>query len=105
MKVSKIKRVRRGEGNRTPVTLKVKIPKAWENFLRMLENEIELFHLLAKSILYSNIHDADVCTTLEEAVLTSPSWKVHNLSPCNYEEADTRIFLHILDAVRKGVVR
>ena len=37
----------------------------------------------------------NVSTTMDNAVLT-------NLSPCLHEEADTRLFLHAADAVKKG---
>lgn len=96
-------RQHRGEGNRTKVAQTSKIPRNWENFLRLSENKVELFHLLAKSIATFSVAGVALCATLDENVITSPVKEdVSAISPCNHEEADTRIFLHVADAVKEG---
>ncbi|KAH3893913.1 hypothetical protein DPMN_018065 [Dreissena polymorpha] len=58
------------------------IPGNWESFLRIYDNKTGLFTYLAEQ-------------------LTSKD--TSQISPCNHEEADKRIMLHVKDAVQTGM--
>ncbi|CAG9823956.1 unnamed protein product [Phaedon cochleariae] len=96
-------RQKRGEGSRIRVTLSTKVPKGWENFLRHADNKTALFELLAESISNSNIPGKTFFATLEDSVVSSPfGADSSSMAPCNHEEADTRLFVHLADAVAHG---
>lgn len=79
------------------------IPKNWHQFLRVSENKTEIFSLL---------NDAAESTPLppgKELVLTDgpgvtciPMRDTSALAPCNHEEADTRMMVHIADITNRG---
>jgi hypothetical protein len=94
-------RSKRGIGARQRVTGKGKIPKNWQNFLRDNSNKTELFQFLADKIVEhctSNI----VYVTRGETVVCNQDTVLGNLAPCNHEEADTRIFVHVRHCVENG---
>ena len=48
--------------------------------------------------------DQKIVSTLDETVLTSPRLQdISALSPCNHEEADTRLLLHAFDATKRQI--
>lgn len=99
-------RKHRGCGIRTRVTLTTKIPKSWPNFLRESENKEELFRLLASSIPSIKEEGKELYTTMGASALTSTGRDTEGrLHPCDHEEADTRIMLHISDAVAEGLIK
>ena len=73
----------------------------WQEFLRVDDNKTELFSFLA-----SNVAEIDtnkqIITTQGTGVLCSNRQNLSTLAPCTHEEADTRIFLHVKDAVQQG---
>ena len=75
-------REKRGSGVRRNVSSHVKIPSNWMAFLRDSTNKSELFQVLSYKI------------------------SVFDFSPnkivCNHEEADTRIIVHLQDAIANG---
>lgn len=88
----------------------MKVPSNWKSFLPVNENKSELFSYLARKITESNTSGKVIVNTLQEKVLVSPPViNVDNLEPCNHEEADTRIFLHVKhakgDGYRKVIIR
>lgn len=97
-------RLKRGEGTRIRMSLSTKVPKGWENFLRHADNKTALFHLLATSICDLNVAGKTFFATVEESVIGNPTdADCSTLAPCNHEEADTRLFVHVADAVRNGL--
>lgn len=89
---------------RTRVSLTTKIPAGWENFLRHDDNKTELFRLLALSIEKLQCNGVTLCSTLGDSVILSPKLEnlLEGLAPCNHEEADTRLFVHVANAVKHG---
>ena len=88
---------------RCRVTSTTKIPSNWQGFLRVDENKTELFSLLAQKTQELYIEGKQIVTTFGEKVLTSPvRSSTHSLAPCTHEEADTRIFIHVADAIQEG---
>ena len=76
------------------------MPKNWKDFLQVDENRflsLEVIRLPTEEgkIIYSTI-GTEVLSSLAAADVSS-------MAPCSHEEADTRLFVHVADAVRKGV--
>ena len=94
-------RSRRGAGIRRRVEANTKIPKNWNDFLKDDKNKEELFVFLAKESMNVN-GDGQIVSTCKTEVLTSEERDVSLLAPCDHEEADTRIFLHMADCVQHG---
>lgn len=99
-------REKRGTGQRIRVTASAKIPKGWANFLRDNANKEGLFHLLS-----SICHSHDFGNGNELIITDGSNALINNacedrrrtsLQPCNHEEADTRIMVHVADAVAQG---
>ena len=93
-------RSKRGKGVRRRVEPSSAVPQNWQEFLRVDDNKTELFSFLA-----SNVADIDtnkhLITTHSTGVLCSNRQDVSDLAPCTHEEADTRILLHLQDAVQQ----
>ena len=70
------------------------VPKNWQQSLRVSTNKIELFKLLSNELMMVTISAGQE--------LVNPARKTVNISPCNHEEADSRIMLHIADAAERG---
>lgn len=96
-------RENRGTGARRRVLPKVKLPSNWQNFLRNDENKDELFQFLAHASISEDVGDKVILSTIHESVISSnPGLNLDNLQPCSHEEADTRILLHVKDAMNSG---
>ena len=96
-----VTRKKRGSGIRQRVTLTGKIPTNWQGFLRVDANKEELFELLAEKIQGKCVEGKQIVTTFRETSLTAPIQSNVKVSPCNHEEADTRIFIHVADATHQ----
>ncbi len=98
-------RERRGKGVRIAVKENTPVWKNWQQFLQVDENKTELFHLLAQSLpdcpAVQSFQGVIVATDTEE-VVSFGNIENHNLTPCNHEEADTRILLHVKHAAEFG---
>jgi hypothetical protein len=78
--------------------MKVKIPPNWKSFLRVDDNKKELFQLLAKESVTIDLTEKEVYSTLDNQVQSNTRREnLEGLQPCNHEEADTRLFLHVID--------
>ena len=73
-------------------------------FLRTDENKTELFCFLAQYAQKMPSEKQVISTFLQE-VLCNYSRDTQELAHCNHEEADTRIFVHMKDAVNHGLSR
>ena len=70
-------------------------------FLRINDNKAELFSFLATSLTALNTDKQIISTHHAEVLCTQPR-DTSGLAPCTHEEADTRIMLHLGDAVKEG---
>lgn len=93
-------RSKRGKGRRRRVADKTKLPPIWSSFLRDSDNKTELFEYLADRIV-SMCPDNVVVVTKGEKVLSNKSINFEGLQPCNHEEADSRIFTHVVHAAKQ----
>ena len=94
-------RSKRGRGVRRRVTDKGKVPSNWRNFLRDNDNKTELFNFLADNIAKMSAPNV-VIVTKEQDALSNHTINLAEVSPCNHEEADARIFVHAHHAAEKG---
>ena len=97
-------RAKRGKGVRRRVVDSAPIPGNWQNFLRVDLNKKELFCFLSKALVESFKQDKKelVVTDGEQVLCVPPQCDIHSLSPCNHEEADSRMMLHVAHASQHG---
>ncbi|KAK5916100.1 hypothetical protein CesoFtcFv8_001632 [Champsocephalus esox] len=97
-------REKRGKGIQRKVPGQNKLPRNWPHFLRDPMNKPELFTFLSSKI-------ASTAWPVGKQVFITSGVRVvgtdtsHFMLPCNHEEADTRIMIHLLDALEHGLVR
>ena len=63
-----------------------------------MRTKIELFELIADCVVEQYTESAVIATKTEK-VISSRGIRSTGLQPCNHEQADTRILLHVQDAV------
>ena len=93
---------KRGVGDRQRVTGIGKLPRKWRTFLCDSTNKTELFEFLADKVVEQRYEKTVVVTKGAGALSNNIMTDLKELSPCNHEEADTRLFLHVKDALKKG---
>ena len=94
-------REKRGKGIRRKVAGQNKLPGNWPDFLRDTKNKQELFTFLSENIASTAWPDGkQVFNTSGIRVVGTE--RSHSMLPCNHEEADTRIMIHLLDALEHG---
>ena len=87
-------RDRRGTSFKVAVKEDTPIVRDWGKFLKESSNKDQLFTLLAEKITTERSDSKVVVSTNGENVISSVFVDTSDISPCNHEEADTRIFLH-----------
>ena len=96
-------RVKRRKGVRRRVLPTTAIPRDWNSFLRVNENKTELFNLLSQQVTSGPVPDKAIYATNGKDVLNSlAEADVANMTQCSNEKANTRLLLHVADAVNKG---
>ena len=94
---------RRGDsdGIRTSVSCETPIPKDWRKFLQVKDNKTELFKFLAQQLVEKDMGVKVYSTYYEDNVIVKDVKNCGSLDflmPCNHQEADSRLFLHLFDA-------
>ena len=94
----------RGAGVRiNKVQGSTKLPRDWNSFLRSDSNKVLLIAYLAEEVISEMKDDGKIIVfTVEDHVKSVPERSNSGLQPCNQEEADSRMFLHINDAAKYG---
>lgn len=100
-------RAKRGEtiGSRTRVSAKVPIPKGveWQKFLKDCENKDQFFKFISQELQRCTADlPFQLLTTKGDLVLSNMPSDLQSLSPCQQEEADTRMMLHLRHAADQG---
>ena len=65
------------------------------------ENKTELFCMMANALVTSPNNDKVIVSTRLETVISNKLINTSALQPCNQEEADTRIFLHVKNIITR----
>ena len=93
-------RDKRGKGVRRKVSSHAKFPRNWMDFLRDQNNKMELFTLLTSKVIELVCPPSKVVyVTSGERVISAGS----DMTNCKHEEADTRVVVHILNALEQGM--
>ena len=93
---------------RTLVKGTTPIPTSWKNFLQNCDNKVNLFSFLSTAVINKTSNsEVVIYSTREDKVIANTvqgisQVNLKNVSPCNQEEADGRIFLHLADASHQG---
>jgi len=100
-------RFKRGDAgrHRTRVSAKTPIPKGseWQKFLTNSNNKDELFNFLSEQLAeLTTGAKYHLFTTKASHVLSNRPSDVLTMSPCQHEEADTRMMLHLQHAAEQG---
>ncbi|KAG1705795.1 hypothetical protein GQR58_003768 [Nymphon striatum] len=97
-------RAKRGIGVRRRVVGSATTPANWQNFLLVDSNKTEFFQFLSMVLVESIFeHGKELVVTVGENVESTPLQEdLESLGPCNHEEADSRMFLHVAHASRHG---
>ena len=97
-------REKRGRGIRRRVAGDSKLPGNWDDFLHDPTNKQKLFAFLSRKIANVNCpEEKEVITTLgDTAVLLGTS---QSMGPCDHKEADTRLLIHLQDAIRNNYTK
>ena len=105
--LKKATREKRGSGQRRKVSANTRIPSDWKGFLRVDANKSELFRFLSEYVISQSIPEGkEIYATFDEKVLcSSRRTQLSILEPCNHEEADTRLMVHVTDASFCGLQR
>jgi hypothetical protein len=98
-------RDKRGSGIRTRVSENTKMPKNWQQFLRVVDNKVELFHFLTQNLTLLACEKTLILTYDDNVVQYGINVDIQDITPCNHEEADTRLILHCLHASKCGLKR
>ena len=96
-------RDKRGKGIRRKVSGPTKLPTSWMDFLRDPKNKEELFSFLTSRVVVAIVPPHKNINVTSGASVASTGERIGHMSVCNHEEADTRIAVHILDALEQGM--
>ena len=99
--------LRRGNGPRTELGPEGRAPipkRDWQKYLSSSDNKKELFAYSSRQLTNSDIDGILIVTTTPSGVLTNKQNEcdLAGLFPCNHFEADSRIMLHLMHAVRQS---
>ena len=92
----------RGTGVQRQVASNNQLPRNWKEFLRTDENKRELFKFLADCIASVEVEKQIISIYGKEVKSILPRDNTSSLAPCTHEDADTRMLLHVQDAVQQG---
>ena len=92
----------RGAGVRRRVAASNQLPRNWKEFLHVDENKRELFKFLAESTSSLQVEKQVISTYGRQVLTTLPRNDISSLAPCSHAEADTRMLLHVQDALQQG---
>lgn len=94
-------REKRGKGARRKVKGQNKIPGKWRDFLRDSGNTQEQLAFLSDKSPKSKFPSGkEVIATRGQGIVMTGS--NHCMAQCDHEEADTRVVLHLQDALKNG---
>ena len=94
-------REKRGKGIRRKVEGKNKLPGKWADFLRDATNKQELFGFISKKVaaMHCPANKGIIITFGSTAIIRGSN---RSMGLCNHEEADTRLIVHLQDAILNG---
>ena len=97
-------RSKRGLGIRRIILPDSKIPSNWHSFLRVDQNKEELFRFLATEASSLECRGL-VISTRDQLAVSNCDVEKSMIEPCDQEEADTRMFLHVKHASSTDITK
>ena len=95
-------RSNRGSGVRRVVKANSSMPNNWSTFLRCDDNKSELFPLIVNKLVQNiDPNNGLFIGSLEDGAVANQYVDLQPLMPCNIEEADERMFIHVKHAAEK----
>lgn len=92
-------RSNRGSGVRRVVKASGSMPNNWSTFLRCDDNKSELFPLIVNEVVENiDTHHGLFVGSLGDGAVANQYVDLQPLMPCNMEEADERMFVHVKHA-------
>ena len=88
------------EGVLQPIIMQ--LPHNWKEFLHVDENRCELFKFLVESTSSLKVQKQVILTYGKQVLTTLPRNDISSPAPCSHKEADTRMLLHVQDALQEG---
>lgn len=84
----------------------IKLPKSWVTFLQNDYNKTSLFKFITNELsnVVFELNKIVVCTNGQSVVYIGKPL-VYPISKCDHEEADSRIFVHVLNAIKNDHTR
>ena len=79
-----------------------------KNFKKLMKNDTiktELFKMIAEAVIQipETLATMKHPATIGSKIVSNSSLEKLNIEPCNHEEADTRLLLHVLDGANSGI--
>ncbi len=96
-------RENRGEEIRVSVRKDTPICKNFQKFMRNDRNKTELFEMISTAAINIPETESKIVATIENQVVANTVLDTSRVEPCNHEEADTRLLLHVLDGAETGI--
>ena len=86
-----------GGGLRVSVRENISMVHDWAKCFKDSSNKAELFQFIAEKVTRNRTDHKMVLATQGENVIFSSTIDIDRFPPCNHEEANTRMFLHLKD--------
>ena len=100
--INNLTRNNRGFGKNIKVSGDTLVPRHWKSFLHVNKNKTQLFQLLAAELIQQTNFKQLVATKGTVIVTNIANYLPSQLTLCNYEETDTRIFAYVKEIVLKA---
>ena len=100
--IKNLTRNKKGFDRNTKVSGDALIPRHWKSFLHVNKNKTQLFQLLAAELIQQTNFKQLVATKGTVIVTNIANYLPSQLTLCNYEETDTRIFAYVKEIVLKA---
>ena len=71
--------------------------------MRNDRNKTELFEMISTAAINIPETESKIVATIENQVVANTVLDTSRVEPCNHEEADTRLLLHVLDGAETGI--
>ena len=95
-------RDKRGKGLRRKVADSNKLPGKWQDFLKDSNNKRELFTFLSEKVATAQFQEGKTVVITSGNTVISKGGDVPDMQANDHEEADTKIVLHLLNALQTG---
>ena len=84
-----------------PVRKKTLLCNKSQDFLRNGENRTELFIMIADALSQVHCQETIIATAQKKGMSNGVDTNFKDIMPCNQEEADKSLLLHVFDACKK----